>query len=709
MVGWNQDTLARTAGMDAVTIVEGSSFCVSGPDGDMEPDRPHGLFMHDTRLLSKWSTRVNGLPLEMLSAMVHEPYHATILARAHHGDGEPDGSLLIRRERWVGAGLREHFTISNFSPNPVDVVLEVTVGADFADIFDVKASRPLGAHTYESTAASDGLVFEGGREHDFHGVVVQSPGSSVTDGALVHRMRLAPHAAWTTTFSVVPSESGVESVPQLADGRPAHEAEVERRFMAWHEDAPVPTLENLAIEVALRRGQSDLGSLRIFDTRHPDRLVVAAGAPWFMALFGRDSILTSIMSLPVDPSLALGTLRTLGELQGTTSTPVTEEEPGKILHEVRLGVKTNLALGGRSTYFGTVDATPLYVVAVGELARWAAAGADLGALVEHADRALEWIQRYGDRDGDGFVEYERATPTGLRNQGWKDSWDAIAFADGTLAEPPIALCEVQGYVYAAYRSRAELAREAGDGSLAAAWDDRAARLKTEFNARFWLEGRKYFAIALDRDKRPVDACASNMGHCLWSGIVDDDKAPFVAERLTSTEMFGGWGVRTLATDMARYNPASYHNGSVWPHDNAIIAAGLMRYGFVEEAQKVALALFEASEHFAGRLPELFCGFSRSSYGQPVPYPNACSPQAWAAATPISLIRTLLRLDADMPSSEVWLAPALPSEFGRIHIDNLRVGGSRVTISIVGDEVLMTGLPDSVNVRATPRYGAVRAG
>lgn len=707
MTGWNQDTLASTAGTDAVTIVEGSAFCVSRADGDMEPDRPHGLFLQDTRLLSAWSTRIDGLPIEVLSAMVHEPYHATILGRAHHGTGFADGALLIRRERWVGVGLRETFTLSNFSPDVIEVLLEVTVGVDFADIFDVKASRVPGMHTHRSTPGSDGLVFEGGADHDFRGVVIRSAGAVIEGDRMLHRLRLEPHAAWTTTFSVIPTRSGVESVPQVSEGRPPHELVAERRFMDWHEDAAMPTIENSAIELAIRRGQSDLGSLRIFDGQHPERLVLAAGAPWFMALFGRDSILASIMSLPVDPSLALGTLRTLGKLQGTVTDPLTEEQPGKILHEVRLGTSTNLALAGRSTYYGTVDATPLYVVAVGELAAWGLAPADSADLIRHVDRALEWMLRHGDRDGDGLVEYQRGSDAGLQNQGWKDSWDAIAFADGTLAEAPIALCEVQGYAYAAFRTRARLARDHGDEELSLEWEARATALKVRFNEQFWLDDRKYYAIALDREKRPVDARASNMGHCLWSGIVDDDKASYVAEQLLSPEMFSGWGVRTLGTDMARYNPASYHNGSVWPHDNAIIAAGLMRYGFVEAAQRVALAIFDAAEHFGGRLPELFCGFSRGGYGQPVPYPNACSPQAWAAATPISLVRTLLRLDADMPARQVWLAPALPEEFGRIRIDNLRLAGTRVSVTVSGTEVTITGLPEGVSLRSGPRFAGER--
>jgi glycogen debranching enzyme len=270
-----------------------------------------------------------------------------------------------------------------------------------------------------------------------------------------------------------------------------------------------------------------------------------------------------------------------------------------------------------------------------ETSRWGFAPETVSALLPHVDRALDWIREYGDKDGDGFVEYARLNDHGLINQGWKDSWDGINFADGTPAEPPIALCEVQAYVYSAYLGRSWIAYDAGDMDLAAEYRDRGTQLKKQFNQQFWLPDRGYYAIALDGAKRPVDACASNMGQCLLFGIVDEDKAPLVAERLMSPEMFSGWGVRTLGSDMGAYNPASYHNGSVWPHDNAIIAAGLLRYGFVEEAQRISSALFEAADYSDGRLPELFCGFSREQFDEPIPYPTACSPQAWAATTPFN--------------------------------------------------------------------------
>jgi glycogen debranching enzyme len=387
----------------------------------------------------------------------------------------------------------------------------------------------------------------------------------------------------------------------------------------------------------------------------------------------------------------LGTLQTLADRQGRVVDPVTEEEPGKILHEVRLDVSSGLALGGKSAYYGSVDATPLFVMMLGAVSRWGFSPDTTAALLPHADRALAWIREYGDKDGDGFVEYARLNDQGLINQGWKDSWDGINFADGTLADPPIALCEVQAYVYGAYVSRAWMAYDVGEESLGAELMDRAERLKKQFNEQFWLPDRGYYAIALDRDKRPVDACASNMGHCLWFGIVDEDKAPLVVERLMAPEMFSGWGIRTLASNMGAFNPASYHNGSVWPHDNAIIVMGLMRYGFVAEAQRIAVALLDGAEYSDGRLPELFCGFAREQVAHPVPYPTAWSPQAWAATAPIALVTSLMRYDAHVSRGGVWLDPVLPESFGRLHISNAPTGRGPINIDVLGSEFTVRGL------------------
>ena len=703
MAGWNADTAAGPLGAGTVTLVEGSSFCISLPNGDIQAEHPHGVFVQDTRILSGWSLTINGQSLEPLAGEIKEPYRALFIGRVPRTDGYADSPLIVERLREVGAGIQEQVTVRNFSPEPADCLISLRVEADFADLFEVKDARIQRRWDETRDVDGDTLVLSSAWQDVRKGIRVQAPGAELSQEALTYAVSLAPHTQWSTIVTVVPATDAANPPPPSflhtdADGLSPRD--VRRRD--WVAKIPVLHMGNRSIERTLRRSYDDLGSLRIEDPNHPERVVVAAGAPWFMTLFGRDSLLASEMALPVDPSLALGTLQTLADRQGTVVDPMSEEEPGKILHEVRLDVSSGLSLGGKSVYYGSVDATPLFVVVLGSASRYGFFAETIAALMPHADRALDWIRDYGDKDGDGFVEYERLNPQGLINQGWKDSWDGINFADGTLAEGPIALCEVQGYVYAAYTARAWMAHDAGDAALATDYAARAARLKKQFNEQFWMPDRGYYAVALDGRKRQVDACASNMGHCLVYGLIDEDKAPQVVEHLMSPEMFSGWGIRTLATDMGAYNPASYHNGSVWPHDNALIASGLLRYGFIAEAQRISTALLEAAEYSGGRLPELFCGFSRDQVAEPVPYPTACSPQAWAATTPIRLVTSLMRYDTHVSLGGVWVDPVLPESYGDLHISNAPLAGGRITIDIANAVPSVHGLPEGIELRKGKR-------
>ncbi|WP_458114015.1 amylo-alpha-1,6-glucosidase [Arthrobacter sp. R1-13] len=695
MAGWNADTAAGAIGVGTVTLVEGSSFCISLQNGDMHSEQPHGLFVQDTRILSGWSLTINGLPLEPLTALTLEPYRALFAGRVHRSDGYADSPLIVERLREVGAGVQEQITLRNHSREEAECVIALRIEADFADLFEVKEARIQRRWNKTSQVDADNLTIRAAWQDVRKGITVHAPGASLAPSTLTYRLSIPPHGYWSTVLTVVPNNEGAFSAATFVhpDGDGLSPRDLRRQ--EWVAKIPVLQMGNQSIQRTLRRSYDDLGSLRIEDPDHPDRVVVAAGAPWFMTLFGRDALWASEMAMPVDPSLALGTLQTLADRQGSLVDPVSEEEPGKILHEVRLDVSSGLSLGGKSVYYGSVDATPLFVCLLGDVSRWGFAPDTIAALLPHADRAMDWIRDYGDKDGDGFVEYERLNPQGLINQGWKDSWDGINFADGTLAEPPIALCEVQAYVYTAYMARSWMAYDAGDTARGNELAASAAELKKRFNEQFWMPDRGYYAVALDGKKRQVDACASNMGHCLWHGIVDEDKAPLVAERLMSQEMFSGWGVRTLASDMGAYNPASYHNGSVWPHDNAIIAAGLLRCGFVKEAQRISTALLEAADFSDGRLPELFCGFSRHQFPEPVPYPTACSPQAWAATTPIMLVTSLMRYDADVSKGGLWMDPVLPESYGDLHIGNAPMAGGRITIGITNSVPGVQGLPDGM--------------
>jgi len=691
-----------------VTLVEGSAFCVSGRSGDMDPAAPQGLFYRDTRVLSAWRLSTTEGALQVLAVLVKDPFHAVFVSRV-----VPQGfqtELLVERSRFIGDGMREDLRVRNLAAHPVQTTLQLRVAADFADLFEVKERRVKPRGELSIHPDGDALTISYRRNGVQRGVRVVAAGAIASREGLQLELSLPARGQWETSVLVGVSVDGEQVDAPFPVGRPVQESRPAQRMRAWRAGRPRVETADPVLEKTLRRSVEDLGALRISDPAHPEATAVAAGAPWFMALFGRDSLLSSYMALPLDASLALGTLKALARLQGSRVDPDTEEEPGRILHETRLGMDFPLVRGGHSAYYGTADATPLFVALLGELSRWGIAASDVADLLPHAERALDWIGRYGDRDGDGFVEYHRKIPQGLVNQGWKDSFDGVNFADGTLAESPIALAEVQAYVYSAYLARAYLASEAGDDAKVQYWARRASDLKDAFNERFWLQDRGRVAVGLDRDKRPIDALASNMGHCLWTGILDEDKAARVGEQLLSPEMFSGWGVRTLATSMGAYNPMSYHNGSVWPHENALIVTGLMRYGMVEHAQRVAEGILDAAAAFDGRLPELFCGFDRADYPSPLPYPTSCSPQAWASAAPIQLVRALLRVDPCMSDHRLWIAPAWPPRYGKLVIRNLVLGSGRLTLTIDGTgAAVLQGVPDDVEVIQHPRPPLARVG
>jgi glycogen debranching enzyme len=698
---WASGGESAPVGHDVITLVEGSSFCVSGANGSMLAGAAHGVFYMDTRVIGTWGLTLDGEEVEPLAATIRQPHHATFLGRARPRGEGLESTLLVQRDRYVGAGLREDIIVRNTAAEPADVTVELSVDADFADLFAVKEGRTRPHADRIRQPLENTLRIESTHSGSRRGVRVSAEGATAGDGALKFCEVVPARGEWRTTVQVQPTIDRQEVASKYPADMPLEAADPTVRLQQWSEAAPTAWSGNPGLLTTLRRTELDLGSLRIFDPDHPQRAAVAAGAPWFMALFGRDSLLTAYMALPIDQRLALGTLQTLARYQGNEEDARTEEQPGRILHEMRFGLEASLALGGGSVYYGTADATPLFVMVLGELANWGVPKTDIEALMPHADRALEWVRKYGDRDGDGFVEYQRLTDRGLRNQGWKDSWDGINFADGTIAEPPIALCEVQGYTYAALRARAALARMFGDDPVAIEHDRRADDLKAAFNERFWLPEQGWYAVGLDRDKRPIDSLTSNIGHCLWTGIVDDDKAGRVAGHLSSAAMYNGWGVRTLAATMSAYNPISYHNGSVWPHDNAIVAAGLMRYGFVEESQRVAEGILAAAQCFGGRLPELFTGLERADFPRPVDYPTSCSPQAWAAATPLLLLRSLLRFDPVLPERKVYLDPVLPASITELRVQNAALGDYRITLQAGPEGVDLDGLPEDVKIVPSP--------
>ena len=711
-----------------ITLVDESTFAISNRTGDIFAGSAQGLFVRDKRVISRFELMIDGGPLEPLAAINAEPYSATFVARTKPSPGRADSNLMIFRSRYVGQGMREDIVIHNFGEEATVCVLEGFIEADFADLFAVKEGRvgpPEGDFTrtvnanvldisYHRGAVNRGvrLAF---REHRDETWTPSGPNDrarrgarnpavlTLTENHVRVEVVVPARGAWSGCVEVMPVIESHPIVPRFRCGQPVEQAAPTERLAHWRQMVPHVVTEHDGLRTVVAQSAEDLGALRIFDPEFPERVVVAAGAPWFMTVFGRDSLLTAWSALIVDPDLALGVLQTLARFQGKDIDPAHEEEPGRILHEMRFGDAPSLSLGGGSIYYGTADATPLFVMLLGELRRWGIGGEQVEELMPNADRAMEWIEDFGDIDGDGYVEYHRTTDRGLANQGWKDSWDGVRYADGRIAQAPIALCEVQGYVYAAYLARAHFAFEAGQSAQCDRYRAKAAALKVAFNRDFWLEDRQWFAIGLDRDKAPIDSLTSNMGHCLWTGIVDDDKAQAVARHLLSDEMFSGWGTRTLAASMGGYNPVSYHCGSVWPHDTAIVAAGLARYGFEEGAQRLVLALLDAAMAQRGRLPELFSGLGRHTVGIPVGYPTSCSPQAWAAASPLLCLRTLLRLDPRVPYGKTWLAPMIPDEIGSLRVEGIPLAGARVNVQVDHGVVDVSGLPPNIELIQSPRH------
>jgi glycogen debranching enzyme len=655
---------------DTISILDGTTFVVSDRRGDIDaaPDQPHGLFFRDTRFLSRWQLRVNGGPVDLLSVDDSEYFSAQFFLAPPTGTIYRNPYLSVIRQRSVGDGLHEDLIVANHAGEPATVELVLDVDADFADLFEVKDAQPKKGVTTKSVSGG-ALVLRYEREGFVRRTTVTPSAEAIVDErGLTFRLELAPHSEWQTCIEVVPDD-GTEVRDKHRHGsryRPV--PNMRQSLEDWVAHAPRLDTDWDPLVHLYERSLVDLAALRFFVDADQTRSVPAAGLPWFMALFGRDSLLTSYQALPFAPDLAVTTLRVLASLQGSTVDGFRDEEPGKILHELRVGELTSFGERPHGPSFGSVDATPLFLVVLEETYRWAGDAALVRELEPNARAALDWIDRHGDRDGDGYVEYQTANPAfGLENMCWKDSGNSILFADGRPSRLPRATCEVQGYVYDAKVRSARLAREVwGDPALADRLDTEAAALRDRFNRDFWLADRGGFALALDGAKSQVDSLTSNMGHLLWSGIVEPGKAEAVARHLTGPDLASGWGIRTMARGEGGYNPIEYHNGTVWPHDTALCAAGLARYGYRAEAGGLAQALFEAAGFFGWRLPEVFAGYDRAATGVPVEYPTASSPQAWATGTPLLLLRVILGLEPDGRGGR-RTDPALPPAIGRLEL------------------------------------------
>jgi glycogen debranching enzyme len=666
----------------ALTILEGSTFCICDELGDVDRET-HGFYSEDTRFLSCLRLTVNGTTPLLLSSGKVEYFSAAFYLRNPLAGGLPQDSISIMRERFVGEGMQDQLTVQNQSMEAQEFELGLEFGTDFADILSVKnhdfalgdplraeALPPMVASTYE--ADDNQFVLVDGNGQTAQTQVILSERGDVDGSKVRYRIALGPRERWELRIDIVPSLDGDKIVPRAAERRFGDEmTRVRESLAAWRLRVPQIRADWDELGQSFFRSVSDLASLRM--RRGRVGRLPAAGMPWFMTVFGRDTLITCLQTLLFGPELARGALEVLAELQADDDDPDIDAEPGKIVHEVRNGKAADKWF---RCYYGTVDATPLYLILLSEVWRWTDDAAMVRDLKEPAMRALAWMDGYADRDGDGFTEYQRRTERGLDNQSWKDSFDSQRFSDGTIAKPPIAPCEVQGYVYDAKRRTAELAREVWrDRALAERLEKDADELRRAFDERFWSDRRGgCYVLALDGEKQQVDSVCSNMGHLLWSGIVPAERVDAVVDQLMGEQLWSGWGVRTMSSGDAGYNPLSYHNGTIWPHDNSLIAHGLARYARWPEAQRIVRRMLTAARHFDYQLPEVFAGLSRSETPFPIAYPTAARPQAWAAGTPVLLLQVLLGLEPDRARHQLVtrVPDELPSWAGR----SLRLTGVR---------------------------------
>jgi glycogen debranching enzyme len=672
-----------------LTILEGSTFCICDERGDIDTETS-GFFAHDTRFLSRLVLRIDGSRPLLLSSGRVEHFAAAFYLRNANVDGLPHDSLSVARERFVGTGMQERIVLRNESMQRLEFELSLELSADFADIISVKLHDfalgdpehapelpPPAPATYDPARGT--ILIEDPRGDLRTRVVLSDPGR--VDGSLLfYDLALEPHERWEVTVEVLPAlhhETEAELVERLDEERETLGDVV----AAW--TLRVPKLRGGwdSLRRAFDRSIADLAALRM-RTGEFRRPLFAAGMPWFMTVFGRDTEITSLQTLLLGPEVAVGALEALAELQAQEEDPAIDAEPGKIVHEVRHGRAAEFWF---PRYYGSIDATPLFLVLLAETWRWTDDAVLAQRLREPATKALEWIDRYGDIDDDGFVEYERHADGGLLNQSWKDSGDSQRFHDGRLADAPIAPVEVQGYVYDAKRGMAEIAREVWrERGLADQLEAEAEELRAKFDEAFWIDDRGgFFALALDGEKKQVDARCSNIGHLLWSGIALPERVPAVVDQLLSDALFSGWGIRTMSSDEAAYNPISYHNGTVWPHDTALAAWGLARHGYVEAARRIARALIEAAGHFDWSLPEVFAGYARDETPFPIAYPTAARPQAWAAGTPILLVRVLLGIEPDRVRQRLvtTVSDELPSWLDGLRVEGIRAFGRNWSASV----------------------------
>ncbi|MGZ4824454.1 MAG: amylo-alpha-1,6-glucosidase [Terriglobales bacterium] len=670
-----------------LTLIDGKTFLSTTVAGDISPaGAPDvGFFHDDTRFLSNMELRVMGNRAVVLSSNTEKTFANQVeLTTGNIALREsfdlPENTIHIRREQLLASDtFFDRLTFENFNLVPVSFVLEIHYDADFVDVFQVRGSaRSVHGQYYKPVVRDRTLAFF---YRGLDGVMRQTQidfapqPAQIEDEVARWEINLPPLRQIQVTASVTPFVQGLKSRAGNSDQAASLRARRDA-FAAWESRSTNFHSSNDVFDSALRTAIGDFHALQIPDG---DQHVVAAGIPWFATMFGRDSIIAAYQSLSLNPQLAVETLRTLAHYQGREVNDWRDEQPGKILHEYRTGEMTRNGEMPFGPYYGSIDATPLFLILLSETFNWTADEKLVRDLLPAAYRALEWIATYGDFDGDGFVEYIRHSSRGLANQGWKDSWDANMHRDGTVARPPIALVEVQGYVYDAKYRMASLLRAFGDTVNAERLRREASELAKRVEKAFWMPSRGFYAMALDGEKKPLQVIASNPGHLLWNRIIGKERARAVVNRFMRDDLFSGWGLRTMSAEERVFNPLSYHRGSVWPHDNSLIVHGMALNEFREPALRVFTTLFQAALRFRDyRLPELFCGVQRREHDDPVHYPVSCSPQAWASGAMFLMLNSVLGIRPSAHRKELNIVnPELPDWLEYLQVRNLRIGQSRV--------------------------------
>jgi glycogen debranching enzyme len=719
--------------LDRIVLKEHQMFLVCDGDGDIAAHNVdgHGLYWHDTRFLSLFEMSLDAGRPQLLSSSGEHNFMMTLqfanpAFQASDGRDVRPRTLSLRRNRFLHAALHERIGIFNYNPFPVPVKLKLTFGSDFRDMFDIRGYARRSKHGAIDRPWHEGneiiLGYTGLDEMrretrvrfdqiptqiDIQepdplptGTLESLPGISGA-GDPRAEVPIRPPTATATFELVVPPDQYMSLTCEVLVSQGGHSPELphtigdvssldsafgdmRESYREWEETCTEISTDDEIVNAVLKRSLHDL---RLLSDRVENGYLPSAGIPWFSVPFGRDSLITALQALALQPDIARATLLFLAEHQGREVNDWRDEQPGKILHEIRYGELAALGDVPHAAYYGSVDATPLWIMTLGEYVRWTG-DRDLAAnLRPNLEAALTWIDAYGDLDGDGYVEYLCRSSRGIRNQGWKDSADSATHRDGHRAEPPVALAEVQGYVFAAWNAAADLFELYGEAERAATLRTKALELRQRFQTAWWSETDQFYAMALDAEKLPVTTVSSNVGHCLWTGMLDDGPAWTVGGRLLREDMLCGWGVRTLSSAEPSFNPMSYHNGSVWPHDNSIIVAGLKRYRMDDQALTIAEEVLDAARRFPlYRLPELYCGFARDRryFSMPAQYPVSCSPQAWAAGSIFLIVQTLLGLRVDALNDRIMLRPTLPHDVNLLRVQNLRIGQHRVNFEVRRD-------------------------